>query len=71
MKLTSEFGETKTSMTGGHQLLGHTRVKRQNDQTRSAAQGSGRSFKDNKLEERWVVVTQGWQSKLTDGSNGG
>ena len=36
--------------------------------TSSTAQGGGGSFKLGNLEERLVVVNQGWQSEATDGS---
>ena len=36
----------------------------------SIAQGGGGSFKDKKLQERSVVVMQGWQSKSIDGPKG-
>ena len=39
--------------------------------TSSTAQGGGRSFKDRKLYERWVVLMHGWQSESTDGPKGG
>ena len=34
--------------------------------TTSTAQGGGQSFNDRYLEERWIVVMHGWQSKPTD-----
>ena len=49
-----------------------TTIKTTNNySTSSTARGGGRSFKNRKVTERWVVVTHGWQSEPTDGPKGG
>ena len=39
--------------------------------TGSTAQGGGGSFKVGSLQERFVAVTDGWQSEPTDGLTSG